>query len=94
MVLQRQTFLGLTYGQIISWLCFFGGILTAYADIQAKITRNDAQLVLISAQVISIKQEFEKHKDENTMQFRQAFEDTRMELTKINDKLDDLIERK
>ncbi len=76
---------GLTFAQILSILALCGGLVWSYADNQASISA-------VKTEIANIKADLNTHKSENSLQFRQYFTDTKEEFTKVNTKLDRLLE--
>ena len=84
MVLTKQTKFGLTFGQLMSLLIFFGGLITAYTDLNVKIAslqaKTDAKLEHLEMGRLTNVTNIETMRTEN-----------RQDHKSLNDKLDILL---
>lgn len=84
MVLTKQTKFGLTFGQIMSLLIFFGGLVTAYTDLNVKIAsvqaKTDAKIEYL-----------ELGRQTNATNIETMRKENRQDHSKLNDKLDILL---
>ena len=82
MALKDQSIIGLTFGQIISIIVLFGGLLATYTDVNVKIANIQVRTEKLEQSRSEEKQLIETNRTEN----REA-------LQKIEDKLDLLLIR-
>ncbi|MCX6232744.1 MAG: hypothetical protein NTZ33_14495 [Bacteroidetes bacterium] len=84
MVLTKQTKFGLTFGQIMSLLIFFGGLITAYTDLNVKIAS-------VQAKTDAKIEHLELGRQTNAANIEIMRQENRQDHNKLNDKIDILL---
>jgi hypothetical protein len=87
MVLSKESKIGLTFGQIISLAFMFGGMITAYVNLNIKITSIEGR---ISANEVRTEQ-LEKGRIQNAENIETIRTENRYDHQLIMEKLDDVI---
>jgi len=87
MVLQRDTKLGLTFGQIMSLLVMLGGMVTAYVNLNLKIAAIETRV----AQTEVVVKVLEEGRKVNAINIETVRTENRFDHQMLNEKLDDVL---